>query len=214
MKHYCGICNQEFTRSNTLKDHYDTPKHLTNQAIYDGQLKVVYEKEKEEWEIQKAKLLFDNKSLNEGLINISEVNFKHIAEVAVLKARLALYDSNTQIEYQNEYNKSQKECREKDAIIERFTEKINELQQELKREDRDKGKEVIERFNDKLKKYEEEWAVKEKELKTEISQLKRKIRNFDIEMDTIRNSNRELQEQLDAFIPERLTALENAIIDC
>jgi len=214
MKHFCGICNQGFTRSNTLKEHYDTPKHLTNQAIYDGQLKVVYEKEKEEWEIQKAKLLFDNKSLREELTSTGEVNFKHIAEVAVLKARLALYDGNTQIEYQSEYNKSQKVCREKDTVIERLTKERDELQQELKREDREKGKEIIERFNDRLKKYEEEWAMKEKEWKAEISQLKRKIKNFDSEMATIRDSNRQLQEQLDALLPERLTELENEIIDC
>lgn len=88
----CDVCNEFFSRSNTLKRHYTTPKHTTNQAIYDGEIKVLFEKAKEEWDKEKTKLLKEiEASFYESREN-SRLKDKAVEEVERYKIAIAKKD--------------------------------------------------------------------------------------------------------------------------
>jgi len=200
-------------RIDAYKIHLAKDKHIINQAIYDGDQATVFAKEREEWDNQRAKLLFDNKSLREEVSNITEVNFKHIAKIKELDERLYVFEGSNQDEYQSMYNKSQYKNKELEKTIDRLTQEIIELQRELKRDDREKGQEVMKKYKEKEEELKQEWLFKEKEWKNERRILKIQIKRFDEEMQCIKNSNDQLQEQLEALSCERLAALENKIIE-
>ena len=70
----CEACNQSFTRNENYRKHFTTPKHLENQAVYDGNMKVYFSKEREEWEKKRAELLKINKSDQECLLSVMKMN--------------------------------------------------------------------------------------------------------------------------------------------
>jgi len=186
MKHYCNICNQGFTRSNTLKEHYNTPKHLTNQAIYDGQLQAVHEVEKEEWDKQRASLLRDNREINEQLNDLTNITMRQSKQIQQLEGQLFVYSASNQNDYQYLYNRT---CKELNEVIERITKERDQLLQERHQEEREKIKEIFENYQTKAHKWEGE--QKEYERKIKIMQI-----NFRNEMQTLLALNAEYLDRL------------------
>lgn len=195
MKHHCNVCSQSFTRSTGLKDHYSTTKHIINQAICDGQIKAVYEKEKEEWDKQREHLNAELRATWFELKEKARVKDNALVEILELKGRLFKYEASNQAEYQGLYSQSQYENRKLVDDVARLNEQLSELRQELKREDREKNHAVIQKYKDKENELIEEYAFKEKEWAQERKALEKKIRlmsqNHAIEMETLQCQNTE-----------------------
>jgi len=92
MPHKCDACCQTFTRSNALTRHCDTPKHLANQAIYDGNQLSVFAQKEAEWDKRRAQLLKETKETQEQLIDVMNISTKLRDELERYKLAIARYE--------------------------------------------------------------------------------------------------------------------------
>jgi len=184
--------------------------HTINQAICDGQIKAVYEKEKEEWVAERMKLLKDNREIQEQLSNVTTITMKQSKTIQDLEARLFIYSASNQAEYKGLYSQSQYENRKLVDDVARLNDQLFELQQEIKREDREKCTEVIQRFNDKENELKEEYAFKEKEWKQERRLLNIKIKELTNSETEATESAKQANDSLNELM-EQIAILESEL---
>lgn len=97
MKHICVACKSNPMRIDAYKIHLARDKHIINQSIYDGEQLAMFEKEREEWDKERAKLLKINKGDIENSISLRDINDE-------LRRRIEMYQENERKREREENN--------------------------------------------------------------------------------------------------------------
>ena len=185
-KYYCKVCNKQWTRNENYQDHFIRPTHIKNQASYDGNLETHFEKEKEEWDKERASLLKINRGDIENSISLRDIN-------AELRRQIEMYQENERKKEMKEDNQKKDEkmyVEHLECIANKYTVLEKEKEQWL-----------VEK-----KAFQKEIRIMKQQFELALATMKQANDDLQEQLKTPTIT-------IEPTITERLEALENTIID-